>query len=181
MKKTLIISLCKEKMHEEEFVLPIVEILGRDFCMAKHYLDMNLRDLSKINQIILSGTSLQDFQYLQDIKKFEWLLDIDKPVLGICAGMQVIVKVFGGSLKKRQEIGVVEVKMKKEFFGLPLDFKAYTLHNLSAENSKDFEVFGRSAKDIHFIKHSDKNIFGVMFHPEVLQKVMLWEFAGRKV
>jgi GMP synthase (glutamine-hydrolysing) len=177
MKKTLIISLCKEKMHEEEFVRPIIEILGQKNCFVKHYSCVKKENLDACGKIILSGTSLQDFEYLENIGRFSWLREFEKPVLGICAGMQVLVKLFGGSLKKQQEIGVVEVRMKKEFFGLPLGFRAYTLHNLGVGELKDFQILGKSEKSIHIVKHSDKEIFGVMFHPEVLQKGMLLEFT----
>jgi GMP synthase (glutamine-hydrolysing) len=179
--KILIISLCREKMHEEEFVRPIVDILGSGHCLVKHYSKIEKKDLENAKKIILSGTSLQDFQYLEDIGKFNWPLNFDKPVLGICAGMQVLVKVFGGILKKQQEIGVVEVKIKrgKEIFGFGSDFRAYTLHNLGVGKLKDFHILGKSQKDIHIIQHKKKEIFGVMFHPEVLQKGMLREFVGK--
>ena len=175
--KTLIVSLCKEKMHEEEFVRPIVEILGNKNCVVNHYSKISKTDLDHAGRIILSGTSLQDFEYLENLQKFDWLKNFDRPVLGICAGMQVLVKVFGGSLKKQSEVGVVEVKMKKEILGLPLNFRAYTLHNLGVGKVKDFNVFGKSDKTIHIIRHKNKKIFGVLFHPEVIQKGMLLEFV----
>ena len=177
MRKILIVSLCAQKMHEEEFVRPIVEIIGEKNCIVKHYSLFGKKDLTKATKVILSGTSLQDFAYLEDLEKFAWLKDFDKHVLGICAGMQVLVKTFDGSLKKQQEIGVVEVKMKNELFGLPSDFRAYTLHNLGVDKLGAFEVLGKSDRGIHVVKHKKKDIYGMMFHPEVLQKGMLGEFA----
>ena len=131
-------------MHEDEFVRPIIDILGKENCVMKHYSSIGKKDLNGAGKIILSGTSFQDFEYLEKIDKFSWLRTYKNPILGICAGMQVLVKVFGGSLKKQQEVGVVEVKLKKEILGLPLDFRAYTLHNLGVGKLKDFNVLGKS-------------------------------------
>ena len=52
-------------------------------------------------------------------------------------------------------------------------FKAYALHNYSVERSQTFEALAESAKCIQAIKHKQKNIYGVLFHPEVRNQEIL--------
>ncbi len=56
------------------------------------------------------------------------------------------------------------------------DFKAYTLHNYSVEPSQTFETLAESTKCIQAIKHKQKNIYGVLFHPEVRNQEILKRF-----
>jgi GMP synthase-like glutamine amidotransferase len=55
-------------------------------------------------------------------------------------------------------------------------FKAYELHNYSAESSPDFDVLAESKKCVQAIKHKKKAVYGVLFHPEVRNKEILERF-----
>ena len=93
----LIISLCKEKLHDLEFVKPIEKVVSSlgEKCSVKNYIEVAKTDLEKADKVLLSGTSLMDFDYFNHMDKFSWLKDCEKPVLGICAGMEIIVHEFG--------------------------------------------------------------------------------------
>lgn len=149
-------------------------------CKVRHYKGLQKKDLQTAEKIIICGTSLKDFQYLQDLKKFEFLESFEKPVLGICAGMQIIALVSGCSLEKDQEIGLQKVNFEKEFFGFEGVREVYELHNSAIKEDKafrnNFEVFAR-AKCAQAIKHKKKTFFGVLFHPEVRQKELIANFV----
>jgi GMP synthase-like glutamine amidotransferase len=148
-----------------EFVLPIVSI-------AKE-LD---EDTRKSDIIILSGTTLKDHVTLNQTEKFEWIKTCEKPILGICAGMQTIGLVFGLNLKKCLGIGMTQITTLK---GNPLfssTFKAYSLHNFSVVPSDDFEVLAESTQCVQAIKHNLRDVYGVLFHPEVRNKEILQRF-----
>lgn len=151
---------------------------------TKHYSEISDEDLKKVDKVIICGTSLKDNNYLEDLDKFDWLLDFDKPVLGICAGMQILGGVFGGEIKKKTEIGFYFENSDKTFLGLVEGdtYEVYHLHNNYIYNWKEigFEVFIQGDCSEHIaqaVKHKTKLFYGVLFHPEVRNKEMILEFV----
>ena len=66
----LLISTCKEKLSESEFVTPIVEIIK-----SFEYDQVNYKNLETINfriydKLIICGTSLQDNDYLNYLTSY---------------------------------------------------------------------------------------------------------------
>ena len=154
-----------------EFVLPIVSIAEElEKCDVKHYLEVNEKSLNSYGEIILSGSALKDTVTLDQTARFTWLKDCGKPVLGICAGMQTAGLVFGGCMEKCREIGMIEIETSKENILFSSTFKVYALHNYALVPSAEFEALAKSAKCVHAIKHKHKDIYGVLFHPEVRNK-----------
>jgi GMP synthase-like glutamine amidotransferase len=168
----------KDSMGYYEFVLPIISVVETmESCIVKHYLDVTGEDLRQYKKIILSGTTLEDNVTLNQPEKFQWLKQIEKPVLGICAGMQTIGVVFNLNLLKCLEIGMTQITTTKENNLLPPIFNAYSLHNYSVEPQGDFEALAESATCIQAIKHKSKPIFGLLFHPEVRNEDILKRFV----
>jgi len=171
----LLISTCKEKLHELEFVKPIKDIVGKK-CFVKKYDEITQEDLQKADKVIISGTSLRDNEVLENLSCFGWLKDFNKPVFGICAGHHAIQLIFGAKLMKIQEFGVVDVDFEKNFFGLIDKEKVYSLHGRFSL-SPEFEIYARSEECVHAVKHKDKEIYSVLFHPEVYNKEVLERFC----
>ena len=178
----LVINVCKEKLHYYEFVKPIEDILKKEKIVftTKHYAEISDEDL-KAEKIIICGTSLKDNAFLDDIKKFGWIKKFDGAILGICAGMQIIGIVFGGELKNHLEIGYFHEGFSKNFLGLTDEQEVYHLHNnyIDFQKEKDFEIFS-DGKIPQAIKHKKKEIYGVLFHPEVRQKNLILNFLRNK-
>lgn len=176
--KILIISTCSEKLHELEFVKPVEKILnesGKSF-FTRHYKKLKKGDLRKADKIIICGTSLKDNKFLEDINHFHWIFEINKPVLGICAGMQIISSVFGARIRRKTEIGFYKENFTKEFLGLKGEQEVYHLHNNYATSSGKFDSFTNSEIP-QAIKHKQKEIYGVLFHPEVRNKETIEQFC----
>jgi len=162
-----------------EFVLPIVSIAGvLEKCTVKHYLEVDGKSLNCYDKIMLSGSALKDTVTLDQTARFTWLKDCGKPVLGICAGMQTIGLVFGGIVKKCREIGMTEIATSKENPLFSSTFKVYALHNYALVPSAEFEVLAESANCVHAIKHKHKDVYGVLFHPEVRNKDVVERFIS---
>jgi GMP synthase-like glutamine amidotransferase len=160
-----------------EFVLPILSIAEKlEKCTVKRYFEVSEKDLNGCDKVILSGSALKNTVTLSQIAQFKWLKDCGTPVLGICAGMQTISLVFGGRLVKCREIGMTEVVTLKETVLFSSSFKAYTLHNYAIVPSAEFEVMAESAKCVQAIKHKRKELYGVLFHPEVRNKEVIQRF-----
>jgi len=165
----------------EEFVLPIMSIVRKrsDF-EVRHFSELQQQSASGFGKVILSGTALKDHATLACIEKFEWLKTLQCPVLGVCAGMQTMALVFGSRLHKHVEIGMKEILTVKENALFSSKFDAYTLHNFSVKPSPDFEILAESAGRnlVEAIKHRDKDMYGVLFHPEVRNAEIIERFLS---
>ncbi|MGD0643674.1 MAG: gamma-glutamyl-gamma-aminobutyrate hydrolase family protein [Candidatus Bathyarchaeia archaeon] len=167
----------KDSLGFYEFVLPIVTIAETlEECRVTHYLEVKYEDTSLCDKIILSGTALKDTATLSQTEKFMWLKETQKPVLGICAGMETIGIVFGMNLTQCLEIGMTHMTPLKENLFFSEAFKAYSLHSFCVKPSMDFEVWARSAECAQIIKHKIKPIYGVLFHPEVRNPELIKRF-----
>ncbi len=187
----LIIDICKEKLHYLEFVKPICDILDNNKIkyFVKDYKKITKKDLKGCSKFIICGTSLYDNEFVKNIKKFKWIMDFDKPILGICGGMQIIGLLFGGELKKKTEegknlllkkteIGFYKEVFNKNFLGLFGEVEVYHLHNNYLKfNNKMFEIYN-GGNIAQAIKHKEKEIYGVLFHPEVRNKDLIMRFCS---
>ncbi len=160
-----------------EFVESLIAVIGnKEKVIVKHYKEIEIDDIADIGKIILSGNALQDFEFLKEPDKFEWIKYVDIPILGICAGMQAIGVAFNLPLKCNLEIGMIQIGSILDNALFSSNFKAYALHNYAVEPSTDFEVLARSAQCVQAIKHKQKSIYGVLFHPEVRNQDILERF-----
>ncbi len=179
MNPLLIISTSSHPLHSYEFVKPIQEFVCKSGAKTKvvHFSEVSVPIIKDAAKVIICGTSLQDFGFLKG--DFTWLKNIEVPVLGICAGMQMLCKVFGCSLYNQTEIGQVRVCFEQEFLGLEGWQEVYTLHNLAVKVDNalrnNFRVYTKH-KVVHAVKHRTKQLYGVLFHPEVRQTKLLKEF-----
>lgn len=164
-----------------EFVSPIATVVeSLEECKIKHFQEIKTAELKDYSKIILSGTALKDHTTLKQIEKFSWIKELNKPVLGICAGMQTIGLVFEEKLMRCLQVGMTEITTAKNNHLFQGAFKAYTLHNYSIQTPKNFEVLATSAKCIQAVKHKQKNVYGVLFHPEVRNQEILKNFIRLK-
>src|SRR3989344_5252178 len=125
----LVINLNKYKLHDLEFINPVTDLL--DNYKVVHYKNLKQGDLEKADKVIIAGTSLKDNDYLEEIEKFYWIKNFRKPILGICAGMQILALVNGAKLKKAKEIGQTEIKILKQDKLIRDLTKVYSLHQFS--------------------------------------------------
>ncbi|ALV23328.1 GMP synthetase [Mycoplasma sp. (ex Biomphalaria glabrata)] len=122
--------------------------------------------------IILSGgpESVYDSNGLKIDKK---IFDLNIPILGICYGMQLITDMFGGKVtgSDKSEFGANELKIKinnELFEDVPKISKVWMSHSDHVTKMpSNFEITGESHNSIASIKHKNKKIYGVQFHPEV--------------
>ena len=133
------------------------------------------REFKDIKGIILSGgPSTVTINKFQTISK-----DIFKkkiPILGICYGLQLIAKIFGGkvkSSKKRREFGRASLFKKHPSLIIKNFLNKEKTVWMSHEDAvtklpKNFKKIA-STKNSKFtiIENSEDKIYGVQFHPEV--------------
>ncbi len=169
----LLVSTCRIKLHEREFVQPIAEII-RDHAeyVIKHYKEKI--DPKKYSHIIICGTALKDNDYLDNLDRFSWISTANRPVLGICSGMQAIGLNFGAKLIETDEIGIIEISTTKENRLFKGTFEAYSLHSNSLAGLDRFEVLAESDNCVEAFSYN--NFYGILFHPEARNKAIIKRF-----
>jgi GMP synthase-like glutamine amidotransferase len=171
----------KDSLSYNEFVLPIVSALQPfEPCEVKHFLNVKASELAGYSHIILSGTTLKDFTFLKNLNRFGWIKTCEKPILGICAGMQTITQVYSEPLAACSQVGMTEITTLKENPLFSGTFQAYALHTYTVNVSETFEVLAKSSECVQAIKHKQKRIYGVLFHPEVRNQNILQNFVKIK-
>jgi GMP synthase-like glutamine amidotransferase len=179
----LIIDLCyrESSLSHDEFVTPIASIVRKTGITTRviHYTRITPEDAARVRGIILCGTALKDNAFAERPEVFSWISGCSSPVLGICAGMQVLSLVFGGSLVQSREIGMKKVSViKNDPLIVPeVEFEAYELHNFSVVPPDSFSVLAGSDECIQVMKHHERPIWGVMFHPEVRNEWVVENFV----
>ncbi len=165
---TVIISTCRYRLSEKEFVRPLVEIAKKHECEIKieSYKEPSIPSES----VIISGTALKDFDYLNYLENFGWIKGFSGKVLGICAGAQIVSSIFGCKLEERKVIGAFDIEIRKE------KRRAYFLISKVPELNDNFEVLGRLDDTPVYFKVKGKEIYGTLFHPEVLNQDLIVEF-----
>ena len=173
----------KNKILIIDFGSQVTKLIARRIRELKVYCEViNLKELKKIKNfnevkgIILSGGPSTVTQKIYP-KISKNIFNKNIPILGICYGLQLIAKSFGGKIKKSQkkrEFGEAVLYEKSQsilfknffkgkkanvwmshqdaVFKLPKGFK-----NIASTNSSKYTA----------IENKNKNIYGIQFHPEV--------------
>lgn len=176
----------KNDIHNDKILIldfgsQYTQLIARRIREAKVYSEIHPYNISmgKIKDfnakgIILSGgpSSVHD-KKAPTISKEIYNLGI--PVLGVCYGMQLTTKLFGGKVKKssKREFGVGSVKVTTEkgiFSGLKSNnMQVLMSHGDRVETvPKDFKITAKTNNGVIGAMSNEKaQIYGVQFHPEV--------------
>ncbi len=173
----------KKKIIIVDFGSQVTKLIARRIRELKVYCEIinlkefqKLRNFNNIKGIILSGgpSTVTQKKYPKISKH---IFEKNIPILGICYGLQLITKVFGGKIKKskkKREFGEAILFEKSK----SVLFKNFFLNKkTSVWMSHQDAVFKipRNFKNIAFtnnskytaIENKKKKIFGIQFHPEV--------------
>jgi GMP synthase (glutamine-hydrolysing) len=138
----------------------------------------NMKSLEKFQPqgIILSGGPAS--VYAKNAPHCDTLVySMGVPVLGICYGMQLISRQFGGTVSrsKQREYGEAQLIVDNNedlFHGFPIckTTKVWMSHGDKVSDLPDnFQVLGHTDNSpFAAIKHKTQKIYGVQFHPEVM-------------
>ena len=105
----------------------------------------------------------------------EGVFALGVPVLGICYGMQLLTKLFGGTVGKsgHREFGHAQVTPQgncRLFASLPSSIRVWASHgDFVAAPPPGFEVTATSATaPVVGMQDVSRGIYGILFHPEVV-------------
>ena len=177
----------KEKIIIVDFGSQVTKLIAR-----------RIRDLGVFTEII----TLKDLKIKKNFKKIKGIIlsggpatvtnknfpnipsnifDKNIPILGICYGMQLIAKNYGGKIKsggKKREFGRVALEenkdsqLTKNFFKNNKSIVWMSHQDEIYKLPKGFNKIA-STKDspLTIIENKNKNIYGVQFHPEVTHSI----------
>ncbi len=171
--KTLIINSAESK--ERAFVDPIaIALINQTKLDLKEYRDIDSSfNPSVYDAIIISASPKGDNgNFKERMSHFWWLVDCNTPILGICAGHQLIGVTFGAILIKdsESEEGILEIdRLKNEplFDGYEKKLMVTHHHKDSITLPDDFELLASSPTcKNQAMKHQSKMIYSMQWHAE---------------
>ena len=173
----------KEKIIIIDFGSQVTKLIARRVRELGVYSEiLNLKELGKIknyNQvkgIILSGgpATVTKKNYANIPKQ---ILSKKIPILGICYGLQLIAKIFGGSVrssKKKREFGRALLLQRnqslliKNFFDTKKQSVWMSHQDAVTKLPKGFKMIASTKESkLTIIENKKRKIYGVQFHPEV--------------
>jgi GMP synthase-like glutamine amidotransferase len=168
------VSFKKNSLSIYEYVFPIQRIVSQNGFDTDIKHRTESFDTDSYDAIIICGTTLKDNFFLD--YRLDWIKNYEKPLFGICAGAQIIAISFGSELKSEKEIGMIHIETKNKdiFNGEPI--QGYALHGNSFEKNEHMDITATSKKCIQGFTIKGRNIYGILFHPEVRNEKIIESF-----
>jgi len=173
----------KEKIIIIDFGSQVTKLIARrirDLGVFSEIIAINdlhkIKNYNKIKGIILSGgPSTVTKKKFPSIPKEIFLKKI--PILGICYGLQLIAKLFSGSIKSsrtKREFGRAILFKKnqslliKNFFNTKNKSVWMSHQDVVTKLPKGFKIIASTKESkLTIIENSQRKIYGIQFHPEV--------------
>ena len=131
-------------------------------------------DLRELDGLLLSGGAAR-VGLTGELGSCGEYLDLDIPILGICAGHQFMARHYGGDAREapQPEFGPMQIELVEGggilFEGTPETQVVWESHNDEVHPvPDDFTITASSAScNVQAMQNDDATRFGLQFHPEV--------------
>lgn len=152
----------------------IKETISETSFDVEPFSNIDLEKIKNYDGVILSGG--HDFPVVGNENKLadeiELIKNINKPILGICFGFELIAHIYKSELtrSKEKEKGILDLEILQNdpIFNNLSNLKVYESHRWIVRNvGEDLLALAKSEDGIEVIKHKYRPIYGVQFHPEM--------------
>ena len=147
--------------HNTRYIGDLIQLFkGCDMINCANF---NLEKVEEYDYVVLSGgpTTDENFDFIKD--EMEWLLKTDKPIFGVCLGIQILCSAFGGEMKKFDKNRKLNENLK--FVDTNYDM-AYN-HTYYFDKIPN-EFIGEIKNNILlWMRHKTKPIIAFQGHPEI--------------
>lgn len=162
----------------------VLEVAEAEF-IVKHFTEVSSKTVDEylIDYVILSGRVNSPWGGINEWPLFQGEYDLIKkcevPLLGICAGAQLIGMAYGAKMdyicldekEKVNEMGYMEVRLlhnDKIFQGLNSSLIVYHCHYCELKEMPNgfLHLAETNLTFIQGIKHQSREVYGFQFHPE---------------
>lgn len=169
----------------DEFVSPISRIVHRFGHETRIVRIESATIHSSCTGIIICGTALADSWY-RSHHLMSLLNGWTGPILGICAGMQMLLSETGGEIVSCTEIGMTPIYLTEMgrqdiLMNEREEFSGYALHQYTATLTSQWIPLALSGSTAQVVKHTTHPWYGVLFHPEVRNEWIIERFVALSV
>lgn len=174
-----VLVINNSKPQENRYLTNVLKYL--DFRGIKYKVANSSNDVEKMsNEFTIIGSILTGSEYRisdssNDVSEKALSL-LSCPILGLCYGMQSMVKLYGGENKISEEFihgsyKLTEYKDSKLFDGLDMSTTefSFSFHDYPEKSPEGFEVIGKLDDKIVAISNESKKQWGLLFHPEDIE------------
>ncbi len=95
----------------------------------------------------------------------------------------IVASVFGGEIVPQPKIGLEKIVIVREtpLLEPPREIEGYHLHNFGVTLPPRFDLVAGRPGQIEAVKHSERPIYGIVFHPEARNGWIVERFVERFV
>lgn len=172
--KILIIN--NHSRHTEK-IIEIVKNINKEFglCDIEHFKDIT--NIDEYTGIILTGGSKY---YLNDIifkPVINLITNSNIPILGICLGFELICFTYNCKYTITKDLdrgfGLINLSECNLFPRNTNNINAYYAHKLHIQeiNPTYLDIIARREDYIYGVKVKGRNIYGLQFHPEMINEI----------
>jgi anthranilate/para-aminobenzoate synthase component II len=138
-------------------------------------LDLSKQNISIYDCFVLSGSSQYSVLSHLDLYSSEINLikTVNKPILGICLGFELICYAFNEKLilnKERIncELDIIKISEDRIFDKINFPISVYEAHRWVVLETTKLNSLAKSKSNVEIVKHPVKSIYGFQFHPETI-------------
>ena len=151
--------------HNTQYIDKLIELFE---CDVMNHVDFDVEKVEQYDYIILSGGPIDISKENDIVAEKEWLIQTNKPILGICLGLQILCLVYDESLIYKELEYTRKLKESVLFENIDYDM----FYNHSYYFSKVPEGFDGEVRTniLIYMKHLTMPIFAFQGHPEMSEQ-----------
>ena len=155
------------------YMADLLDLLQDYKCSVVNFRKVSKTITEKVDLVVLSGGHglsilWHEHEYRDEL---EFIKNHRGPMIGVCLGLQLIAHAHGAQLQKQRERtkGPNTIQMNDMGMGF-FGSKAYTVYENHVYSVQDLPspllALATSTDGIEILKHQERPIYGVQFHPE---------------